>query len=45
MDMHRRDCVHYGAAAIRRAALPSTIQQQQDYWRGYADAQAERRPG
>jgi len=45
MGMRRRECVHYCAAAIRRAALPSTIQQQQDYRRGYADAQAERRPG
>jgi len=45
MGMHRRDCDHYCAAAIRRAALPSTIRQQQDYRRGYADAQAERRPG
>jgi len=43
--MHRPDRDHYCAAAIRRTALPSTIQQQQDYVRGYADAQAERRPG
>jgi hypothetical protein len=43
--MHRRDRDHYCAAAIRRAALLSTIRQQQDYRRGYADAQAERRPG
>jgi hypothetical protein len=43
--MHWRDRDHYCAAAIRRAALPSTLQQQQDYMRGYADAQAERRSG
>ncbi|MGB9248832.1 MAG: hypothetical protein WCC28_03490 [Mycobacterium sp.] len=43
--MNRRDCDHYCAAAIRRAALPSTIQQLPDYRRGYADAQAQRRPG
>jgi hypothetical protein len=43
--MHRGDGDHYCAAAIRRAALPNTIQQQEDYRRGYADAQAERRSG
>jgi hypothetical protein len=45
MDMHRPDRDHYCAAAIRRAALRSTFQQQQDYRRGYADAQAERQRG
>jgi hypothetical protein len=42
--MHRHDRDHYCAAAIRRAASPSTLQQQQDYRLGYADAQTARRP-
>jgi hypothetical protein len=41
--MQQPDRDHYCAAAIRRAALPSTFQQHEDYRRGYADAQAERR--
>ena len=45
MGMHRQDRDHYCAAAIKGAASPGTLQQQQDYRRGYADAQAERRPG
>jgi len=43
MGMHRPNRDHYCAAAIRHAVLPSTIRQQEDYTRGYADAQAERR--
>ena len=43
MGMHRSDRDHYCAPALTHAALPSTTRQQEDYRRGYADAQAERR--
>jgi hypothetical protein len=42
-----RQCTNDGRypGAPRRASLLDIIRQQQDYRRGYADAQAERRPG
>jgi hypothetical protein len=41
--MHQRLCDQDSAALTRRAAPASIIRRLQDYARGYADRQAERR--
>ena len=43
IGMHQRHCDHDSAALTRRAAAANIIRRLQDYARGYADRQAERR--
>jgi hypothetical protein len=42
--MHHRESGHYCTAVTGRAAPPDIVKWLQDYARGYADRQAERRP-